>query len=117
MKLNINKKTKLALLFGVPILIGGYFIYKQFRKKPTPPNPNPPNPNPPSSGWTKYKVNTASTNLNVRSGANTSSGIVSSLAKGSIIWAKPSSTSGWHEYSSDGQTSSGFVSSQYLTSA
>jgi uncharacterized protein YgiM (DUF1202 family) len=114
MKLNINKKTKLALLFGVPILIGGYFIYKQFRKKPTPPNPNPPNPNPPSSDWKKYKVNTASTNLNVRSGASTSSGIVSSLAKDSIIWAKPTSNSGWYEYSSDGSTRSGFVSSQYL---
>lgn len=117
MKFNINKKTKLALLFGVPILIGGYFIYKQFRK-PKPPTPTPPKPNPtPSSGWTKWKVNTVSTNLNVRSEANTSSSIVSSLPKDAIIYAKPSSTSGWYEYSSDGQTSSGFVSSQYLISA
>jgi uncharacterized protein YgiM (DUF1202 family) len=117
MKLTKPVKTALVVL---PFVIGGLLLIKFFRPKkttPTPPKPNPPEPNPipPSLGFEKYVVTTNTSNLNVRSGPSTSSSIVGTLVKGTEIFAKPSGTSGWHEYSSDGKTSSGFVSSQYVT--
>jgi hypothetical protein len=60
-----------------------------------------------------YQVNTVVSNLNVRSTPSTTSSILKSLTKGTIISAKPSSTGGWMELCNGG----GFVSSQYLKSA
>ena len=111
----MDKKTKVALLIGVPLLVGGYFIYKQLKSEdtPTPPSPTPtPTPTPPApASCSNYKVTTSTSNLNVRSKPNISASIVNSLAKGTIVSAKPSSTSGWMELC-DG---SGYSSSSYLT--
>lgn len=73
----------------------------------------------PTTRWSNYKVNTSSGGLNVRNAPSSSATVVSSLPKGSIIYAKPSSTSGWHEYSINGLSSAvaGYVSSAYLIPA
>jgi hypothetical protein len=49
----MNKKSKMAIIFGVPVLVGLYFIYKQFAKPKgkdvidtPPPKKEEPNPNP-----------------------------------------------------------------------
>ena len=117
--MKISKKLKTTLIFGVPLIIGGFLIYKQFKKPKITPNTNP-NPNPapvPTIGWTRYKVITINDPLNVRQSASTSSSIIESLPIGSTIFAKPSSTSGWHEYSKDGSTRFGYVSSTFITPA
>ena len=117
----MNKKTKLALLL-VPILIGGYIIYRQVRGKKTyqqavltnPPG-TPENTPEDEVKWEKYKVTTLVTPLNIREQPTTSSAKIGSLPKGSIIWACASSTSGWMIYSADGSNESGYVSADYLT--
>ena len=113
----LTKPVKTALIV-LPFLIGGILLLKYFRPKkkdePAPPKPEP-DPLIQLSGFDKYVVTTSTSNLNVRSGPSTSSSILGTLPKGSEIFAKPSSTTGWHEYSSDGKTSTGFLSSQYLT--
>jgi uncharacterized protein YgiM (DUF1202 family) len=122
--MKLNKKTKAALLIGVPLLIGGFLIYRQFRKPRTITtttggggnnggnnNPPPPPPPAPTTSCNNYIVTTVSSNLNIRSTASTSGAIVGSLPKGSTVSAKQSSTSGWMELC-DGR---GFVSGQYLT--
>lgn len=118
--MKLSKKTKAALLIGVPLLIGGYLIFKQLKKPNPNPTPNtdptdptpPPPPPPPASGCSNYIVTTAVSNLNVRESPSTSSAIKGSRAKGSIVSAKQSSTSGWLQLC-DG--SGYFVSGQYLT--
>jgi hypothetical protein len=73
----------------------------------------------PPTRWSSYKVNTSSSSLNVRNSPSATATIVGSLPKGSIIYAKPSSTSGWYEYSVNGLSSAvaGYVSSAYLIPA
>jgi len=116
--MKLSKKTKAALLIGVPLLIGGYLIFKQL-KKPKPivnpyvPTPTPPPPPPPpSTGCSNYIVTTAVSNLNIRESPSTSSAYKGSLAKGSIVSAKQSSTSGWLQLCNG---SGYYVSGQYLT--
>jgi hypothetical protein len=85
--------------------------------KPTPTKPTTSKPTTPTStsgGYKKFKVNTKSGSLNVRKSASASSDSIGSLPKNAIIQAKPSSVSGWHEYSSDGKKTMGFVSSNFL---
>lgn len=117
MKLSKPVKTALVVL---PFIIGGVLLLKYFRPKPKPENQpdnqnNQNNQNNSGGGFEKYTVTTNTSNLNIRSSASTSSSIVGSLSKGSEIFAKPSSTTGWHEYSADGKTTTGYVSSQYIT--
>jgi len=117
-----NKGLKLFLL-SLPIAIGGYFIYKQFApKKPKKEDEVTPDKPPVvvvgENGFEKYMVNTMLSPLNVRSLASTlSSAILLNIPKGTIIFAKPSSTSGWSEFSKDGKVRYGYVSSQYLLKA
>jgi len=59
-------------------------------------------------------VATLVSNLNVRQSPTTSSSVIDSLPKGSVVFAKPSGTTGWYVYSKDGVVDSGFVSSMYL---
>ena len=114
-------KLQKAALITVPILIGGYLIYKQVRGKKTYQEAvltNPPGtPNTPEdvTKWEKYKVTTLATPLNIREQPSTSSAKIGSLPKGSIIWACASSTNGWMIYSADGSNESGYVSADYLT--
>jgi Bacterial SH3 domain len=128
----MTPKQKNLIIGGAAALlaiVGLVFIFKGGGKKddvtpPSPgpnpnPNPNPdpfnPTPTPPVSGFSKYRVTTLVSNLNVRQSASTSAPVVGSLPKDSIVYAKPSSTTGWYVYSANGTTDSGFVSSLYLT--
>jgi len=117
----MNKKIKLAILFGVPIIIGAYFIFKQLKPKPNPAPPKPvppPPPEPEPAGCSDYKVTTISSNLNIRSGPSTTSTIVGSLAKDSIVSVKASSTEGWMQLCDNGNgmpLPNGYVASLYLT--
>ena len=105
-------KTKKILLFGVPILVGGYFIYRQIRGtkvynkakadedccKMDPPCDDcgyVPRPEDPLPNINQYKVTTLSTPLNVRESPSVSSAKIGSFPKGTIIWAGASETSGW----------------------
>lgn len=109
--MKLEKKHKRILLFAVPILIGLYLILKKPSAKKLPPLPPPP----PVSTFEKYTVTTTASNLNVRLEPSTNASIVSSLPKGSEIFAKDCSTTGWCEYSKDGSKVDGYVSSQYIT--
>ena len=129
----MTNKTKNLLVGGIALVLaatGIYFIVKGGRKTqdsgsggsggsgsggsggsgggtPIPP-PTP------SSGFDKYEVATLVSNLNVRQSPTTSSSVIDSLPKGSVVFAKPSGTTGWYVYSKDGVIDSGFVSSMYL---
>mgnify|MGYP002685693285 CR=1 FL=1 len=46
--------------------------------------------------WSKFIVATNTSNLNVRQSPSTSSTSIGSLPKGMEIYARPSSTDGWH---------------------
>ena len=65
------------------------------------------------SGSTSATVNTASSNLNVRSGAGTSYKVTGSLAKGKIVVVL-SESNGWSRVLYNG-VKTGYVSSQYLS--
>jgi hypothetical protein len=111
-------KTQKALIIGLPVLIGGYLIYKQFRGKKTYQEAvieNPPGTEEQGEKFKKYKVTTLVTPLNIREEPSTSSAKIGSLPKGSIIYAAASSTNGWMIYSEDGSNESGYVSADYLT--
>lgn len=121
-------KTAVWVISILAFAVGGYFLYKKviqpgMRKvkgdtgmpedkkdtsikdeiKPIP-----------SSGFDKYVVATKSANLNIRKGPDSASEKIGSLAKGSVIFAKQSATNGWHEYSENGTTLTGYISSQYI---
>jgi hypothetical protein len=105
MKLTKNKKVIMGVV-GVLTALGLYFILKPKKGSRTTPI------EPPKPKYEKYKVITQTDPLNVR---DTPDGTkIGSLPKGSIIFAKESDTASWHEYSADGENTSGYVSSQYL---
>lgn len=66
------------------------------------------------TNWADYEVVTQTMPLNVRENPDGKSRIVASLAKGSTIKGKASGVKGWFEVSKDGQTTLGYVSSQFL---
>lgn len=115
-------KNKKNLIIGASALllagIGLYFIFRGTKKEsaPTTPAPGPgtTTPLPIETGYKKYTVETLVSNLNVRQSPSTSSAVVASLPKGTTIFAKPSSTTGWFSYSEDGTKEKGFVSSLYI---
>jgi len=113
-------KNKNLIIGGIAFLLAGvgiYFIVKGGKPDSTDAGESTPTPtpNPPIlPGYQKYSVETLVSNLNVRQAPSTSSSVVGSLAKGSIIFAKPSGTSGWYSYSEDGVKEKGFVSSLYI---
>ncbi len=63
-------------------------------------------------------ISNASAGLNVRAGAGTTYDIIASLENGTQITVLDSSTSGWYQISfidGDGDTTTGYVSSSYVT--
>lgn len=110
-------KTKKALIIGVPVLIGAYLIFRQFRGKKTYQEsvltnpPGAPEKETEEIGCPTYKVTTLVTPLNVRDTPSISGTKIGSLAKGTIVTAKASSTSGWMQLCEQ----TGFVSADYLT--
>jgi uncharacterized protein YgiM (DUF1202 family) len=132
----INKKYKIALI-TLPVLIGGYFIYRLLKGKKTyeeavmeadggstdgstddggstgDGGSNDGGGDSGSGTYAKYKVTTLVSNLNIRQNPSTNSTILTSVPKGTIIDAKASSTSGWMEVMVG--STNGFASAQYLT--
>ena len=64
--------------------------------------------------YTRYRVSTLETALNVRQKPDGNSRIVSKLEKGSLIFGRSSKVVGWMEVSRDGIKSTGFVASSFL---
>jgi uncharacterized protein YgiM (DUF1202 family) len=121
----LQKKTTRYVLFGLPILVGGYFIYRELRgrqkykedvkaKSNLDLPDNTPTLVPEKKSFGKYAVSTLGGNLNIRKNPSTSSDIVGVLPNGEIINATPSTTTNWYEYSKDGSNVTGFVSGTYL---
>jgi hypothetical protein len=129
-KLNelLQKKSTRYVLFGLPILVGGYFIYRELigrknYKKDIQTQANldtpetTPNIAPETKVFGKYVVSTLGGNLNIRENPSTTASIVGSLPNGEVINANPSATQNWYEYSKDGSTVTGYVSGSYLKKA
>ena len=103
-------QKKQMLLFAVPIIIGLYLIFKpKVTKLPPLPKPKP------QGDFEKYIVTTNSSNLNVRTEPSTNGEILTTIAKGTEIFARPFSDTGWSEYSKNGSEADGYVSSDFLT--
>lgn len=124
----LKKKSTRYILFGIPVLVGGYFIYKELSgrqryKKDVEAKGNIQEPEttppvaPEKKTFGKYVVSTLGSNLNVRETASTSASIVGSLPNGEVINANPSATPNWYEYSKDGSTITGYVSGSYIKKA
>ena len=112
-------KNKNLIIGGVAFLLAGvglFFIVRGSKKddKKDDSTTPPPIPELPLPAFQKYTVETLVSNLNVRQSPSTSSAVIGSLPKGSVVFAKPSGTSGWYTYSADGVKDTGFVSSLYL---
>jgi len=108
----MNKKTAKLLTFT--LFVGGATaIYLYFSKKNTNKGETPP---PPPSNDEKYfdaKVNTTSSDLNVRNEPNTTSMIVKKLKKGTKI-VVGGDINGWRRLVDSSKNTIGYVSSQYV---
>ena len=131
----MNRKL-IYVLIGIPVLVGGYFIIKMVRGKKrysedlvtNPPkdlvadntedevSQQPVNTTVAQQKFEDYIVDTLVSPLNVRVTPN-SAEIVTKLAKGSTIKARPSSIEGWYEVSQNGITTLGYSSAAYLKKA
>lgn len=109
-----NKNLIIGSIGFLLAAVGIYFIVKGGKQDADESIPTPTPNLPILPKYQKYSVETLISNLNVRQTPSTNSSIVGSLAKGSIIFAKPSGTSGWYSYSEDGVKEKGFVSSLYI---
>ena len=108
----LQKKTTRYVLFGLPILVGGYFIYRELigRQKykedvKTKANLDLPEDAPlveEKKVFGKYVVSTLGGSLNIRETPSTTASVIGTLSNGEIINATPSTTSNWYEYSKDG---------------
>lgn len=133
----MKKQYKIALI-ALPILIGGYLIYRQVKGRETYEDAVEDSTDDDSAtddsgnggsgngsgggsgsgggtntGFAKYEVTTLVSNLNIRQEPSTNSTILTTVAKGKIIDAKASSTSGWMQVKVG--SINGFASAQYLT--
>jgi uncharacterized protein YgiM (DUF1202 family) len=128
----MKNKTLMYALIAIPVLVGGYFILRSMRKRkeetPVPTStPEPqkgglnivktPETTVTTTSYQNYVVTTQTSNLNIRKQPSTSSAVIGSLNKGSKVLLKPSATSGWMEYSENGNTTVGYVASGYVTKA
>jgi uncharacterized protein YgiM (DUF1202 family) len=69
------------------------------------------------SGFSKFNVTTKTTSLNIRQNPDDKSKIIGKLNKGQEVLLKASTTNGWMEYSTNGTTTFGYVSSAFVTKA
>jgi uncharacterized protein YgiM (DUF1202 family) len=121
----MKKDTIIKVGSVVGVLVVLYFVYKKIKKES---NANV-NLNPQDTknedvstpttdnGYSKYKITTQSTSLNIRENPDVKSKIIGKLNKGQEVLLKASTTNGWMEYSTNGVTTFGFVSSDYVTKA
>tara|TARA_R110000868_G_scaffold101361_4_gene279097 strand:+ start:8784 stop:9161 length:378 start_codon:yes stop_codon:yes gene_type:complete len=76
---------------------------------------DPKNTNPSSTNYEKYTITTQDNPLRIRETPSDKAKISGKLNKGQEVLLKPSSTQGWMEYSTNGTTTFGYVSSQFVT--
>jgi len=119
----MNKDTIVRVVSIVGVLGVLYFLYKKVsdsgsdqdtskdKKDDSQTNTTTDN------GFSKYKVTTTDTSLNIREKASASAKKIGKLDKGQEVLLKASSTDGWMEYSTNGTTTFGYVSSLYVTKA
>jgi hypothetical protein len=92
----------------------GYFIYAEIKKgKNKGGVTNPPDTN--CDSYKKYKISVSSGGLNIRPTPSTTQDPIGSLKDGDIVHAKPSSTTGWLEYTTECKTVDGYISDSYAT--
>ena len=118
--MKMNKKTAKLLTFT--LLIGGataiylYFSKNTNKGKPPITPPPPPPPPPKNEKYFDAKVNTNTSDLNVRNEPNTTSMIVKKLKKGTNILVGED-INGWRKVVDESKNTIGFVSSQYVVLA
>jgi len=108
----MNKK-EIAKLFTFAMFVGGATaIYLYLSKKNTKKGETPP---PPTNDekYSNAKVNTNTTDLNVREEPNTTSAIVKKLKKGTNILVG-SDINGWRIIVDNSKNTIGYVSSQFV---
>jgi len=115
----MNKDTKIGLMVGAAVVVIAA-IYSFTKKKGAAKKDNKKadtklTEQPSAASFLEYVVTTDSTALNVRKSPDAASEIVGNLPKGSVVLINPSSVVGWSEYSKDGKTIFGYVSSKYVT--
>jgi len=78
-------------------------------------NEDPKKENTSSGGYEKYTITTQTDPLRIRETPSDKARVSGKLNKGQEVLLKPSSTQGWMEYSTNGTTTFGYVSSDYVT--
>jgi len=68
-----------------------------------------------SGGFEKYIITTQTDPLRIRETPSDKAKVSGKLNKGQEVLLKPSTTQGWMEYSTNGTTTFGYVSSQFVT--
>jgi uncharacterized protein YgiM (DUF1202 family) len=107
-------QTQKIIVLTIPILLLGYFIYAEIKKGKnkgggtTPPDAN-------CDAYKKYKITLTDGSLNIRPNPSTTQDPIGSLENGAIVYAKPSSTAGWLEYTTECKAVDGYISEQYTT--
>ena len=114
----MKKDTIIRVVSIVGVFGVLYFIYKKMVKQNVSNvnegNQEPITPQSPTTFET-YIVTTQSTPLNVRANPRGDAKISGKLNKGQEVLLKPSSTQGWMEYSTNGTSVFGYVSSDFVT--
>jgi len=100
----IYKKMVNQSVGGVGVLGGGGNV-----------NEDPKKENTSSGGYEKYTITTQTDPLRIRETPSDKARVSGKLNKGQEVLLKPSSTQGWMEYSTNGTTTFGYVSSDYVT--
>jgi uncharacterized protein YgiM (DUF1202 family) len=120
----MKKDTIIRVVSIVGVFGVLYFIYKKMVNKNgvsindnANQEPIKPTPTPTTTTFEKYVVKTESTPLNIRANPRGDAKILGKLNKGQEVLIKPSTTEGWMEYSTNGTTTFGYVSSTYVTKA
>ena len=114
----MNKKLKIGLLFGIPALVGIYLLFKKKKGKEIYNDAKKEQLHQQDvNAFSNYVVTTLVTSLNIRQSPSITSQILGKIPKGSTVLARPSKTSGWMEYTTDGTNVIGYLSADYLTKA
>jgi len=115
----MKKETIIKVVSVVGVLGVLYFIYKKMTKKNGGVNGDinqePITPNPSSGGYEKYIISTQVHPLRIRETPSENAKVLGKLNIGQEVLLKPSTTQGWMEYSTNGSTTFGYVSSQFVT--
>ena len=119
----MKKDTIIRVVSIVGVFGVLYFIYRKmvsqkgsgFGKDGGDVKEDPKNTDPSNTNYEKYIITTQEHPLRIRETPSDKAKISGKLNKGQEVLLKPSSTQGWMEYSTNGTTTFGYVSSQFVT--